>query len=57
MYKKVEWAHDRLGRCLGYLHAEADLDCSINCTIVILQHFDVRSHFMYHWFSEKSVFD
>ena len=24
--QKVEWAHDRIVRCLGYPHAEADLD-------------------------------
>jgi len=27
--QKVEWAYDRIGLCLSYLHAEADLNRSI----------------------------
>jgi len=31
--RKRKFAHDRIGRCLGYLYAEADPDRNILCTI------------------------
>jgi len=35
-HKKWKWAHDRIGRCLGYLQSEADPDRSILSSEVLL---------------------
>jgi len=35
--KNWKWANDRIGRCLGYLHAEADPDYNITLSQILLR--------------------
>jgi len=35
--KKCKWAYDKIGRCIGYLHAKGDPHCGILWSLILLR--------------------